>query len=182
MYSVKVPQFPEILVEEDCIYSSFLVPGFAGLQERNGPYGEISSEKHSNGQTDFRAEEEDIPKEEFKKAIQWIADNSSEILDKALMSMMDYYEEMKDIIHEDYEPSEAVKYAPEISSHEDLASLCGVSSVFILDVSKQSELVFGIEFGCTWEEEHGAGVQFRGLQVIESGGADVSFCYYPEDI
>jgi hypothetical protein len=36
---------------------------------------------------------------------------------------------------------------------------------------------FGIELGCNWETEHGAGVQFEGLKVIEAGDASVAFTF-----
>lgn len=32
---------------------------------------------------------------------------------------------------------------------------------------------FGVELSCTWEREHGYGIMFHGLEVVETGGGDV---------
>ena len=40
---------------------------------------------------------------------------------------------------------------------------------------------FGIELGCNWEEEHGAGVRFVGLKIVEAGYAADAFSFPDDD-
>lgn len=64
---------------------------------------------------------------------------------------------------------------PEIQSHDDLKLQCGISAVYIRADFPDGRPSFGLEFGCTWEIEHGAGVSFIGLELIQSGQADDAF-------
>ncbi len=43
MYNIQPPLFPETISDDDGVYSSVKVDGFAGLQIRNGIYGDLSS-------------------------------------------------------------------------------------------------------------------------------------------
>jgi hypothetical protein len=74
----------------------------------------------------------------------------------------------------DEDPDDVV---PAIKSPEDLVPLCGLVTVHIGGMSAVGEPIFGIELGCNWETEHGAGVQFEGLRVMDSEDAAVAFSF-----
>jgi hypothetical protein len=50
--------------------------------------------------------------------------------------------------------------------------LIGLSNVHILSVARDG---IGLQFGCTWDEEHGLGVMTHRDRVVQVGGADTSF-------
>ena len=63
----------------------------------------------------------------------------------------------------------------EVNEPDDLRPLIGLSSVHVLDVFHDGAACVGFEFGCVWDEEHGAGVMTHLGQVIATGQADCSF-------
>jgi hypothetical protein len=62
-----------------------------------------------------------------------------------------------------------------VSDPTDLRSLVGLSSVHVLNVVRDGVACIGFEFGCVWDEEHGAGVMTHLGRVIATGQADCSF-------
>jgi hypothetical protein len=58
-----------------------------------------------------------------------------------------------------------------------LARLCGLVALHVGGMTKGGEPRFGIELGCNWEDEHGAGVRFQGLKVVEAGEASDAFSF-----
>jgi hypothetical protein len=39
----------------------------------------------------------------------------------------------------------------------------------------------GLEFGCSWDKEHGFGVMLHGSRVFDIGSADTSFAWQPKE-
>ena len=174
MYSVNPPKYPETKVDEYFKYTSMIVDGFSGLQIRNGVYGSVSSSEASNGEVHFCCDK-DLETESFLSVVNWVEENGKELLEISLKSFVEQYWEMRDLVIEsliDEDPDEVV---PEISTFEDLRKLCGIVAIHVKGSGTKSEPRFGIEFGCTWEDEHGAGVSFNGLKIIESGHASDAF-------
>jgi hypothetical protein len=63
----------------------------------------------------------------------------------------------------------------EVSEPDDLRPLVGLSSVHVLNVVRDGVACIGFEFGCVWDEEHGAGVMTHLGRVIATGQAVSSF-------
>jgi hypothetical protein len=63
----------------------------------------------------------------------------------------------------------------EVSDPADLRPLIGLSSVHVLNVAHNGMACMGLEFGCVWDEEHGAGVMTHNGGVIATGQPDCSF-------
>jgi hypothetical protein len=106
-----------------------------------------------------------------------VIEHDAEIRPKLFAALVDQYWEMRDLAIEcliDEDPDAVV---PKIYTPEDLAPLCGLVTVHISGVNITGEPIFGIELGCNWETEHGAGVRFEGLKVVESGDAAVAFSF-----
>jgi hypothetical protein len=79
----------------------------------------------------------------------------------------------------DYCPGEAYDGDDEellgVSEPADLRRLVGLSAVHVLDVCRDGAACIGFEFGCVWDEEHGAGVMTHLGRVTATGQAVCSF-------
>jgi hypothetical protein len=176
MYNVNSPPFPEYVDDEYLHLSSIRLPAFAGMQITNGPYGAVSERGPSNGET-HAAADKSLDPEVFRAAIAWVTERDADIRPILFAALVDRYWEMRDIAIDcliDRDPNDVV---PEIQAPEDLAPLCGLVALHIGGMTATGEPLFGIELGCNWDDEHGAGVRFEGLKVVESGDASVSFCF-----
>jgi hypothetical protein len=176
MYNVNPPTFPAYIDDEFHHLSSIRLPAFAGMQITNGPYGAVSEPGVSTGDTHAAADKSLDPKI-FQTAVQWVIDHNAAIRSQLFPALVDQYWEMRDLVLEcltDEDPDDVV---PEIEQPEDLAPLCGLVALHIGGLSAAGEPIFGIELGCNWEVEHGAGVQFEGLRLVESGDAAVAFSF-----
>lgn len=179
MYNINAPSFPEYIDDEYHHLSTVRLPAFAGMQITNGPYGAVSATGPSNGETHAAADKKLDP-DEFRAVVKWVIEHDSQIRSRLFPALVEQYWEMRDLVIEcliDEDPDEVV---PEIKESEELASLCGLVALHVGGMSADGEPRFGIELGCNWEEEHGAGVRFVGLKVVESGHASDAFSF-PED-
>ncbi len=177
MYNVNPPNFPEYMDDDSSHLSSIRLPAFAGMQITNGPYGAVSEPGPSIGDTHAVSDKSLDPKI-FQAAIAWVIENHAAIRPILFAALVDQYWEMRDLVLEcliDEDPDTVV---PEIENPADLAPLCGLVALHISGMNDAAEPIFGIELGCNWETEHGAGVQFEGLKVVESGDAATAFCFH----
>jgi hypothetical protein len=176
MYNVNPPNFPDYIDDDHSHLSSIRLPAFAGMQITNGPYGAVSEPSPSIGDT-HAVSDNSLDLKIFQSAIAWVIEHHAEIKPKLFASLMDQYWEMRDLVIEcliDEDPEDVV---PEIETPKDLAPLCGLVALHIGGMSDAGEPIFGIELGCNWDMEHGAGVQFEGLRVVDSGDASIAFCF-----
>jgi hypothetical protein len=176
MYNVNAPTFPEYIDDEYHHLSSIRLPAFAGMQITNGPYGSVSEPSASTGDT-HAASDKSLDPKVFQSAIAWVIEHNADIRPKLFAALVDQYWEMRDLVIEcliDEDPDVVV---PKIGTPEDLAPLCGLVAVHIGSINIDGEPIFGIELGCNWETEHGAGVRFEGLRVVESGDAAIAFSF-----
>ncbi len=176
MYDVNAPAFPEYIDDEYHHLSKIQLPAFAGMQITDGPYGSVSEPGTSTGST-HAAADKSLDPQVFQAAITWVIEHDAQIRPLLFAALVEQYWEMRDLVIEsliDENPDDVV---PAIDHPEDLATLCGLVAVHIGGLNPAGEPIFGIELGCNWETEHGAGVQFEGLQVIESGDAAVAFSF-----
>jgi hypothetical protein len=176
MYNVNAPTFPEYIDDEYHHVSSIRLPAFTGMQITNGLYGAVSEPGYSTGDT-HAASDKSIDPKIFQAAITWVIEHDADLRPKLFAALVDQYWEMRDLVIEcliDEDPDVVV---PKIVNPEDLAPLCGLVAIHIGRMNVLGEPIFGIELGCNWETEHGAGVRFEGLKVVDSGNAAVAFSF-----
>ncbi len=176
MYHTEAPNFPEYVDDEYHHVSTITLPAFAGMQITNGPYGAVSSPGPSIGETHAVANKLLDP-EVFRSVINWIIENAPAIRDLLFPALVNQYWEMRDLVIEfliDEDPDDVV---PAIAEPDDLAKLCGLVAIHIGGQTADGLPRFGIELDCNWEEEHGAGVRFVGLRVVEAGDASDAFTF-----
>ncbi|PZP51981.1 MAG: hypothetical protein DI595_07795 [Agrobacterium fabrum] len=61
---------------------------------------------------------------------------------------------------------------PELWDEPTIRQLIRLLYIVIHDVRGQLPY-FGVEFACTWEDEHGYGIMFHGTEVLKTGGGDI---------
>ena len=115
--------------------------------------------------------EDPDPKESQIKAIQFITENSDKIRTALLARLPEYYGDLK--INYGIEP--ANPQFPDINSSEKFAKHFGISIVNILSAEKDNYAYYGLEGGCTWDEEHGIGFLMHKDRIVGIGRADILF-------
>ena len=174
MFDVDVPRFPAYVDDEYRHCSRLQLPAFCGMQIRNGPYGAISEVGPSAGETQA-VSDKTMDLDTFRTAVNWVIEHDSVIRPLVFAALVDQYWELRDEVIDNLDDEDLDSVVPEIHSPEDLALLCGLVALHIGGVNSAGEPLFGIELGCNWEEEHGAGVRLEGLKVLDSGHATVAF-------
>ena len=176
MYNTDAPPFPDYVEGEYSLLSTIQLPAFAGMQITEGPYGAVSAPGPSTGETHASADK-DLDPDDFRAVVKWVIEHDSQIRSLLFPALVEQYWEMRGLVIEcliDEDPDEVV---PAIKEPEELASLCGLVAIHVGGMSANGEPRFGIELGCNWEEEHGAGVRFFGLKVVEAGEASDAFSF-----
>jgi len=176
VYNVQAPVVPEYVDDEFRHLSTVRLPAFAGMQITNGPYGAVSAPGPSSGDTHAAADKE-IDPDDFRAVVHWVIEHDSQIRVLLFPALVEQYWMMRDLVIDcliDEDPDEVV---PAIEEPEDLASLCGLVALHVGGMSANGEPRYGIELGCNWEPEHGAGVRFLGLRVVEAGAASDAFSF-----
>ncbi len=148
---------------------------FAGLQSRRGSYTSQNSKDVSDGTVrvviqDARNNDPD-PFPAQLAAIEYIQNNAQTIQHSVLESVKaEYLKQKTQWESEDWFP---------ILSDENLTSELknefGVGNVFIHYSEKDKIATFGLECGCSWDEEHGVGLSMHKDTVFEVGYADTAF-------
>jgi hypothetical protein len=104
--------------------------------------------------------------EEFKKQQQ----NYKQL---ALAALLEFYQ--KDILplwrENDY--FGVPELAPDVHKTSEFETLLSYPRLFI--AISEDEYSLGLEFECTWDVEHGAGVRFEKGKVVAAGLAEVAF-------
>ena len=157
--------------------SQINIPDWAGFQERNGPYGAISSNEPSNGDIKlvFAPEGRDDAElnSDEMQLINWFISNQKQVLDSIVTTLFSSYPSLKDTYIEEC-GEEMAEFFPEIKSSNEIKKVIGIVTIFIHQVSKDNTPFIGVEIGCNWDEEHGLGLLLHGNKIVEAGGADTA--------
>ena len=176
MYKTDAPKFPQCVDLKDVRVTTINLPAFSGTQFRNGPYGAVSAPGASTGETHARCDTS-LPIEDFRRAIEWIVGRDEMIRDALFASLVDHYKEGREIELDCLEDEDPNVVLPEIQNSLELLPLCGLVAVHINAIMESGDPLFGIELGCNWETDRGAGARFLGLVVDSAGDADHSFIF-----
>ena len=152
------------------------LPSWVGFQSRNGPYGAISSAEKSSGiiKIVFAPEGRDGSElnDSEKALVNWVVENEKEIHDSLIKLLFKLYPSIKVALSESDE--DTLVSLSEINAPIDIKSIVGVVSINVHQIEKGGIPYVGVELGCDWDEEHGAGVLFYGAEPLEVGGADTA--------
>lgn len=102
------------------------------------------------------------------------------VFSAVLKALRPYYDEMRPR-YRTFLGDEFEALMPAVGTKEDLASLIDLRHVHIHPWSKDGVGYVGLQFGCTWDQEHGLGLMMHLDRVVEIGGADASFAWSPAE-
>jgi hypothetical protein len=169
--TITVPPFPPLWWDDFGWAGRITLPSWAGFAVRPGS----RSKKVSDGTAhlDVAVEDDEAktpPTAAQIKALQHLLDNEAAVASAVLRELFENYSDERENYDEEEGPA-----LPELSAPDGLRSLVGLSHVHILYVAKAGAAYVGFEFGCVWEQEHGAGVMTHLGRIVESGHAAWSF-------
>jgi len=149
------------------------LPSWKGYLDRTGAYGGRGTGASSDGSVEvvFAPEGRDASPltEQELSLISWFLENEGRVSDAAKDAIFQKYPDLQESY--DYSPSEKAEFMPDISSVEDLRQLIGLYAVNVHQIEKDGLPYIGLEFGCTWDEEHGLGVLMHGTRPVEVDGS-----------
>ncbi len=64
---------------------------------------------------------------------------------------------------------------PAVDTEDKLLKLVTPLNANVFKTEKDGSHFIGLEFNCTWDDEHGIGILIHNDRVLKHGGADVSF-------
>jgi hypothetical protein len=166
------PPFP--LLKWDLYFwvGEVVLPSWTGFQAGRGGYGAVSSHRPSDGTAELSIAPLDDkvrtpPTDEQVTAFRHLMDNEAAVAAAVVRALVDYC------------PGNAYdgddEELLEVSQPDDLRPLVGLARVHVLNVFRDGAACIGFEFGCVWDEEHGAGVMTHLGRVIGTGQAACSF-------
>lgn len=154
------------------------LPAWTGFQVRNGPYGAISSDEKSSGIHKIVFAPEGRDGQELndgeRSLVQWVVDHEKAIHDEVIALLFKLYPAIQTTYLEAY-GEDGNDILPDISELNEIKSIVGIVTIHVHQVSKNGIPYIGIELGCDWDEEHGAGILLHGSTPLEVGGADTAF-------
>ncbi|MDB5292235.1 MAG: hypothetical protein JWL69_3476 [Phycisphaerales bacterium] len=177
-YTLKLPPFPPLRREMHEWTGKDVLTAWAGTQERHGGYTSRSSRKPSNGSVMIqipRLGEDDAnprpPAPEQVAAYAYLTENQAKVTDAVMKALLaDYKKLRKGWLKHDPELE-----LPEIETVDDMRKNVGLGTLHMHDIARAGHAYIGLELGCTWDEEHGAGVLLHKGRVVDVGQADTSF-------
>jgi hypothetical protein len=121
-----------------------------------------------------------IPSEFQGEALTYLTEHWKDTLAAVLRALLPYYERMRPR-YLDFLGVEAHRLMPVVPTVEELAALIDLRQVHIHPWSKDGIGYVGLQFGCTWDREHGLGVVIHRQRIANLGGADISFAWSPDE-
>ena len=121
-----------------------------------------------------------IPSEAQGQAVAFLLEHGQEVFSAILAALRPYYEEMRPK-YLSFLGSKADSLMPAVQSVEQLGRLIDLWHVHVHPWTKDGVGYVGLEFGCTWDQEHGFGVLMHRDRVVSVGSADISFAWAPNE-
>lgn len=163
---------------EDDIWwtANAVLPSWIGFQARSGAYGAQSSTEASDGSVHIVFAPEGRGPEPLTDAevesVNWVLENEASISEALLSALLVEYPSLQE--RYGYSEVEQARLMPVVTDIDGFRSLIGLHSVNVHPLRKDSIPYIGLEFGCTWDDEHGLGVLMHGTRVVKIGGADTA--------
>ena len=121
-----------------------------------------------------------IPSKVQCQAMAFLLERGQEVYGAVLASLQSYYNEMRPR-YLSFLGSKADSLMPAIQSAEELSRLIDLRHIHVHPWIKDGVGYVGLQFGCTWDQEHGFGVLMHRDRVVSVGSADVSFAWSPDE-
>ncbi len=149
---------------------------WSGYLDRSGSYGGKGDGDQSDGSVEivFAPEGRDSsPLSDHEMSlVQWLLDHEPRVSAAVKAAIIQNYPSLQESC--DLSAEELAQYMPDLASPEDLQRLIGLYAINVHQIDKDGLPYLGFEFGCTWDDEHGAGVLMHGTRFIDIGGSDTA--------
>jgi hypothetical protein len=183
--TISSPPFPLLTwTKYKCWEGEAVLAAWSGFQSRKGPYGAVDRDDPADGSAGLivKTNSTDGQLTQYQsKAFQFQLDHGPEVVASVLNALLPYYRGLRVDWASFIEPERMAEAMPEVSCSEDFRSLIGLSQIHVHPYFKDDLGYVGLEFGCTWDEEHGFGVMLHGARVVSIGDAAVSFAWKPDE-
>lgn len=162
--------------DESTFTANLDLPGVRGLRSAAGPYGALGGVSPGHPIAVSLLGEWDLTTKPAPEGL--LAHASAElarfdqVLQCALEAVFQRYPDWQD--QYGYDDEERQAYMPTVGSPAELRRLIGLHQVHIHALELNSIPYIGLEFGCSWDPEHGLGILMHGTRVVRVGGADTS--------
>jgi hypothetical protein len=162
-------------IQEDLWWGAQLrLPSWAGYQSRYAAYGSEDKAEPSDGSVTliFAPEGRGLEplSEQERGLIQWFENNEPKVSQAVKEALIHWCSCSHDRTNR-FDFDEAFRA---IADEDDLRRNVGLYAVNIHQVSSDGVPYVGYEFGCQWDDEHGAGVLMHGTRLVEVGSADAA--------
>jgi len=148
-----------------------------GFQRRRGSYGTKSSPAASDGTVTivFAPEGRDDAALSATEIdlVRWTIEHAEAMQAAMLAKLVTYYAAQRPRYAE-FLDEEYAQLMPEVTDAGGFKELIRLRSLNVHPLSKRGVPYVGLEFACTWDNEHGLGALMHGERVVELGGADTA--------
>jgi len=154
------------------------LPTWQSFQSRQGAYSSVDKSTPSDGSVkisiggDMTDDNPQITNEHVS-AYNFVTQHQKKIKSVLLTALKKDYKNLQDLY--DYDEESSADIMPNVNNISQFKSLIGLSTVHIMNVSKDGIAYVGYEFGCRWDDEHGLGIMTHKHRVVKIGLADTSF-------
>lgn len=160
------------------IEGTVFLKAWSGFQSRQGAYVSIDKSLSSDDFVKLKVGGDmviDNPQitDDHINAYNYLKENQEQIKDSILNSLLIEYKDLQELY--DYDKETATAIMPVVDNNLQFQNLIGLSTVHLMNVSKDGIAYIGYEFGCTWDDEHGLGIMTHKNRIIKIGLADTSF-------
>ena len=121
-----------------------------------------------------------VPSNAQRDALVYHISHGQIVIQSVLAAMRRYYDEMRPR-YLDFLGPKAPNLMPSVQSLEELRPLIGLMVVWVHPWTKEGMAFVGLEFHCTWDQEHGVGVLMHRDRVVSIGDADHAFAIRPNE-
>jgi hypothetical protein len=166
-------------------HADVTLPTWAGFQSRGGSYASQDKAAPSDGRTRLaiiRPTVSDAPLTPPElEAANWVLSREGEISTSLLQALVSDYARTRTRWAKRYRGDDFDAIMPPVHRPDDFRALIGWAAVYVHPPLRDGLAHAGFLFGCSWDPEHGLGVLMRGTSAVDFGGAEVAFCFYPEN-
>ncbi|MFT3926434.1 MAG: hypothetical protein QM778_28070 [Myxococcales bacterium] len=128
---------------------------------------------------DEEADEQQPPSPVQLATAAWFAQNEGALAGLVAAAMRAYYDESRPKYLDFLE--DAASEMPADPTPEKFAELHGLHEVLVHATELAGLAYVGLNFGASWEREHGLGVLMHDRRIVDIGGADTSFIGWNAD-
>ena len=160
------------------IEGTVFLKAWSGFQSRQGAYDSIDKNFSSDDFVKLKVGGDmvnDNPQiaDTHINAYNYLIENQEKIKDSILSSLLIEFKDLQELY--DYDKETALAIMPDVDNVLEFRNLIGLSTVHLMNVSKDNIAYTGYQFGCTWDDEHGLGIMTHKNRIIKIGLADTSF-------